>query len=149
LEDERKTRAIIDSAITDVRHVPDIFKLPLLEQSSLPSPNSSPSYHSITTIADNAHIVRSRHIKVNYGFQRDHTESSDRCKTLSETEHFLIVRTRSEFHYFFYVFVSSGEVLIVAMSAWENNEEIEIFREYLRIPSVHPNIDYGKRMPVK
>lgn len=30
------------------------------------------------------------------------------------------------------------------MSAWENNEEIEIFREYLRIPSVHPNIDYGK-----
>lgn len=30
------------------------------------------------------------------------------------------------------------------MSAWENNEEIKIFREYLRIPSVHPNIDYGK-----
>lgn len=30
------------------------------------------------------------------------------------------------------------------MSAWENNEEIELFREYLRIPSVHPNIDYGK-----
>lgn len=28
-------------------------------------------------------------------------------------------------------------------SAWENNEEIKIFREYLRIPSVHPNIDYG------
>lgn len=30
------------------------------------------------------------------------------------------------------------------MSAWENNEEIEIFREYLRIPSVHPDIDYGE-----
>ncbi|XP_031625543.1 aminoacylase-1-like [Contarinia nasturtii] len=28
------------------------------------------------------------------------------------------------------------------MANWENNEEIEIFREYLRIPSVHPNIDY-------
>lgn len=28
-------------------------------------------------------------------------------------------------------------------SVWENNEEIKIFREYLRIPSVHPNIDYG------
>ncbi|XP_065365133.1 aminoacylase-1-like [Calliphora vicina] len=28
------------------------------------------------------------------------------------------------------------------MSAWENNEEIKIFREYLRIPSVHPNVDY-------
>jgi hypothetical protein len=27
---------------------------------------------------------------------------------------------------------------------WENNEEIEIFREYLRIPTVHPDIDYGK-----
>jgi hypothetical protein len=30
------------------------------------------------------------------------------------------------------------------MSKWEENEEIQIFREYLRIPSVHPNIDYGK-----
>lgn len=30
------------------------------------------------------------------------------------------------------------------MSAWENNEEIKLFREYLRIPSVHPDIDYGK-----
>lgn len=28
------------------------------------------------------------------------------------------------------------------MSKWENNEEIKIFREYLRIPSVHPNISY-------
>ncbi|XP_037892485.1 aminoacylase-1-like [Glossina fuscipes] len=28
------------------------------------------------------------------------------------------------------------------MSAWEKNEEIKIFREYLRIPSVHPDIDY-------
>lgn len=30
------------------------------------------------------------------------------------------------------------------MSAWEDNEEIKIFREYLRIPSVHPNVDYGE-----
>lgn len=29
------------------------------------------------------------------------------------------------------------------MSKWENNEEIQIFREYLRIPSVYPDIDYG------
>lgn len=29
------------------------------------------------------------------------------------------------------------------MSKWENNEEIEIFREYLRIPSVQPNVNYG------
>lgn len=28
------------------------------------------------------------------------------------------------------------------MSKWDNNEEIQIFRKYLRIPSVHPNIDY-------
>jgi len=27
---------------------------------------------------------------------------------------------------------------------WEKNEEIQIFQEYLRIPSVHPNIDYSK-----
>lgn len=30
------------------------------------------------------------------------------------------------------------------MVNWENNEEIKIFQEYLRIPSVNPNIDYGK-----
>lgn len=28
------------------------------------------------------------------------------------------------------------------MSSWEKNEEIQIFREYLRIPSVHPDVDY-------
>lgn len=27
---------------------------------------------------------------------------------------------------------------------WENNEEIKIFREYLRIPTVHPDVDYSK-----
>lgn len=30
------------------------------------------------------------------------------------------------------------------MENWKNNEEINIFREYLRIPSVHPNVDYGE-----
>lgn len=29
------------------------------------------------------------------------------------------------------------------MSAWEKNEEIQIFRQYLQIPTVHPKIDYG------
>lgn len=29
------------------------------------------------------------------------------------------------------------------MSSWDSNEEIQIFREYLRIPSVQPDIDYG------
>lgn len=33
----------------------------------------------------------------------------------------------------------------VKMSKWEDNEEIKLFREYLRIPSVHPNIDYGEK----
>ncbi|XP_037042041.1 aminoacylase-1A-like [Bradysia coprophila] len=28
------------------------------------------------------------------------------------------------------------------MSNWDNNEEIQILRKYLRIPSVHPNINY-------
>lgn len=27
--------------------------------------------------------------------------------------------------------------------AWESNEEIKLFREYLKIPSVHPDVDYG------
>ena len=27
---------------------------------------------------------------------------------------------------------------------WTDNAEIKIFREYLQIPSVHPDIDYGK-----
>lgn len=35
------------------------------------------------------------------------------------------------------------------MANWENNEEIQIFREYLKIPSVHPNIDYGKQLDSK
>lgn len=26
---------------------------------------------------------------------------------------------------------------------WESNEEIQLFREYLRIPTVHPNVNYG------
>ncbi|EDV95051.1 aminoacylase-1 [Drosophila grimshawi] len=30
----------------------------------------------------------------------------------------------------------------MSKAEWENNEEIKIFREYLRIPTVHPNIDY-------
>lgn len=30
------------------------------------------------------------------------------------------------------------------MSDLANNEEINIFREYLKIPSVHPDVDYGK-----
>ncbi|XP_017873798.1 PREDICTED: aminoacylase-1-like [Drosophila arizonae] len=30
----------------------------------------------------------------------------------------------------------------MSKAEWENNEEIQIFREYLRIPTVHPNIDY-------
>lgn len=31
---------------------------------------------------------------------------------------------------------------------WENNEEIQIFREYLRFATVHPNIDYGETSTV-
>lgn len=30
---------------------------------------------------------------------------------------------------------------------WEMDEEIQIFREYLRYPTVHPNVDYGKNSP--
>lgn len=31
------------------------------------------------------------------------------------------------------------------MADWANNEEIKIFQEYLRIQSVHPNVDYGEK----
>lgn len=34
-------------------------------------------------------------------------------------------------------------------SKWANNEEIRLFREYLRIPTVHPNIDYSKLFDTK
>lgn len=27
---------------------------------------------------------------------------------------------------------------------WAENIEIQIFQEYLRIPTVHPNVDYSK-----
>lgn len=27
---------------------------------------------------------------------------------------------------------------------WESNSEIQRFREYLRIKTVHPNVNYGK-----
>ncbi|XP_034488738.1 aminoacylase-1-like [Drosophila innubila] len=30
----------------------------------------------------------------------------------------------------------------MSKAEWENNEEIKIFREYLRIPTMHPNVDY-------
>ncbi|EDW15005.1 aminoacylase-1 [Drosophila mojavensis] len=30
----------------------------------------------------------------------------------------------------------------MSKTEWESNEEINIFREYLRIPTVHPNVDY-------
>jgi len=32
----------------------------------------------------------------------------------------------------------------MSTAKWENNEEIKIFREYLRIPTVHPNVDYSE-----
>lgn len=34
----------------------------------------------------------------------------------------------------------------MSTNVWEANEEIQFFREYLRIPSVHPNPDYGGYM---
>lgn len=35
------------------------------------------------------------------------------------------------------------------MADWADNEEIKIFQEYLRIPSVHPDIDYGEFLNTK
>lgn len=38
--------------------------------------------------------------------------------------------------------IIKDDAKIKQYESWEENEEIQIFREYLRIPSVHPNIDY-------
>lgn len=35
-------------------------------------------------------------------------------------------------------------VMLTNVSKWETNEEIQIIREYLRIATVHPDIDYSK-----
>lgn len=40
---------------------------------------------------------------------------------------------------------SIGFVEANNVSTWSTNEDINAFREYLRIPSVHPNVDYGKK----
>lgn len=40
----------------------------------------------------------------------------------------------------------SESVTLQKPSNWENNEEIKIFRDYLRIPSVHPDVDYGNNI---
>lgn len=37
----------------------------------------------------------------------------------------------------------SNQPETTAVVDYELNEEIQLFREYLRIPSVHPNVDYG------
>lgn len=38
----------------------------------------------------------------------------------------------------------------MSKAEWENNNEIKIFREYLRIPTVHPNVDYSESAaPIK
>lgn len=41
------------------------------------------------------------------------------------------------------LYVSNLLYECVKMSKWENNEEIQLLQKYLRIPTVHPNIDYG------
>lgn len=38
---------------------------------------------------------------------------------------------------------------IKQIQSWENDEEIQLFREYLRFPTVHPNINYGRSFALK
>lgn len=40
--------------------------------------------------------------------------------------------------------ISVNASVIRTSTKWSDNEEIKIFREYLRIPTVHPNVDYSK-----
>jgi hypothetical protein len=46
-------------------------------------------------------------------------------------------------------FIIRDEEKLKKYQQWEENEEIQLFREYLRIPSVHPEIDYGAYIHVK
>lgn len=39
---------------------------------------------------------------------------------------------------------SDDQLELPESSPWYGNEEIKIFRQYLRIPTVYPDIDYGK-----
>lgn len=40
----------------------------------------------------------------------------------------------------------SDDLLDLPLSSpWHGDEEIKIFRQYLRIPTVHPNINYGEK----
>lgn len=38
---------------------------------------------------------------------------------------------------------AAASAAATAWAAWDRNDEISIFREYLRIASVQPNVDYG------
>jgi hypothetical protein len=40
--------------------------------------------------------------------------------------------------------ILQNEERLKQVQTWELNEEIQVFREYLRIPSVHPNINYSE-----
>lgn len=42
------------------------------------------------------------------------------------------------------MYSSERNPIKMSKAEWENNEEIKIFREYLRIPTVHPNVDYSE-----
>lgn len=36
------------------------------------------------------------------------------------------------------------KTLLIMASEWESNSEIQRFREYLRIKTVHPDVNYGE-----
>lgn len=45
--------------------------------------------------------------------------------------------------------ILQNEERVKQLQTWEMNEEIQIFREYLRFPTVHPNIDYRRSFALK
>lgn len=65
--------------------------------------------------------------------ENDSSDSNEANVILNENE--VIVNTST-----------SATIITTTLSniiQWENNEEIKIFREYLRIKTVHPNVDYS------
>lgn len=45
--------------------------------------------------------------------------------------------------------ILQNEVQQKQVQSWDMDEEIQIFREYLRFPTVHPNIDYRESQSLK
>lgn len=69
------------------------------------------------------------------GVQNDHDAHEEHNQEQTEAIH----ENRT------HAYVSTTTEVIPPRVLWEHNGEIQILREYLRIPTPHPDIDYSKQ----